>query len=392
MAMQDPGLLERLKVAGVKGLSSPGFAVDTVVDYLLPLFGAKRSQNIPRASEEGLTKALGYTPEQVQARSFPESTAQRFLERAPLAGTLGGLSGLGLSAVGSVPGAAGEYATGSKGFGDILQLVSELGLGLAPQAALRKLPGGNAISKTIGAEIPTLNKASKTAQTALEQVQSAPHEAQSISSALKDVSKKLGTEVRTGVRNTVTKALETIGENISKKKISPHDAVELRKNLYKLGRELGPDDAATYINPLTKGIKEFFTSYSAENPAFWKALNTRDRLTELKHMNSKIQDFAGLFSFGNRSAKKIIDAVISPTLGKGERFVRGLINNTEARKLYFDMASSAFKNDPSAFIKAFNLFADEQGVPKKDQLYGGYTLELPQSGQKFGGYTLELPK
>lgn len=300
----------------------------------------------PEAITDILKQQHGLTPEYLEPRGTQESFIQKFGSLAPFA-ALGGLPALGRTAAGSA------IATGAKQLGlpepvqDIAQLGTELGLGLRAG----RIPTATGRQK-IEHEL-ALKAIPKEAQIA------APH----IQEAVKGVETALGTETSEKVSSKINHALRIIKDNIMRDKIKPAAAMELRKNLYELGSELPRSKAATYIQPLTKGINDFFATYAAENPTFYKHLKARDKLTELKNMGSYLAEFVDKFELAKLPGGKIVASVAKTILSPTEKIFRGLYSNPEARKLYFDAVTAAATQNPPLVAK--NLMNLQEELPKE---------------------------
>jgi hypothetical protein len=319
---------------------------DNPQSQLLKLLGGTGQQQVP---SQVIQNQLGIEPEQLQPQGFIESGLQRFISQAPLAGALGGLSGLGTTAVGSAA-ATGAQALGApESIQDITQLATELGTG----AYKGKFPSIRSVQKAEDA----LTRAAVEPKTKVR--------AQTIKDAIAGVEKELGTEVSEKYSSKIKNALDTIKENIIRNKINPVNAVDLRKKLYKLGNELPGDIAATYIDPLTKSINKFFSIYGAENPEFYKHLTARDKLTELKNMKTVIADFLNLNSKYITELPvigKIVPTILNGTINEVERFSRGILKNPQARKYYFNAVSAAAGNNPQLVVSNLNKVA--QRIPE----------------------------
>ncbi len=307
----------------LKGLESAYF-------FLPELFGKKS----PPKPSEIIEREGKLTPEYLEPRSVGEKYLHRLAGSAPLAAT-GGLGALARTAVGSGVGTLLGSAGLPEPIQDIGQAVTELGLGVH------------------SGRIPTI-KAAQKAEYELAKSAVKPgsrSSAKLITNALGEIEKQLGTEVSKKYSGKIRHAIDTVGKNLIKGEINPNTAVDLRKKLYKLSSELPGDISKTYIDPLTKGINNYFATYAAENPKFYKHLSSADKLTSLKHMKSYIGDFVGQLQLNKLPGGELATNIISKITKEGERFIRGLSTNSSARKYYFDAISSLSKDDPSLFIR-----------------------------------------
>ncbi len=301
------------------------------------------------APSQALMQKFGLTPEYLAPQNYPEAVAQRFAEKAPGA-ALFGLPSLVASGAGSLVGGALQQAGLPEGVQSLGELGTEIATGLY---------GGN------------LQKPSQVIRQAQKGIESSVPQgstfaAPEIIEALNSISGKLGTEVSKEVSNKINHAIRITGENLYKNKISPLKALELRKNLYSLSDEVSKSKAAEYIQPLTQGINKFFASYGAENPQFYKHLNVRDRLTEMRNMKPLIDGFMEKLGINKIPVLSAATSKIyGKSIGQVDKLVRSLAKNSEARKYWFNMTKSAVKQDPNLFIKNLVQFNDEYEAPKE---------------------------
>lgn len=360
--IEKAGIGSRLGHAAIQGIAAPGMAVGNLIDYLVTKSGF-RSPDIQGGSQEGLTKALGYTPEQVAPGGFFESVAQRGLKSVPTA-ALFGPAAAARSGLGSIVGGGLEYAGAGETASDLGQLAAEIGLGYG-----------------LG-KIPTVKSAQKVAADIFENTTAKPYQATIIKDAMQQVEKSLATEVNKDIAKKVTDAFEVISNNITGNKINPHNAAKIRHSLYDLGSKLPKDDAARYVEPLTKGINNFFGSYAAENPAFYNALTKRDKLTQLRHMNTIIDKFADQLptQYLPEIAKFGLEIFNKPL-----RLIQSLATNSEARNHYFDVVKAASMQDPALMIKNLQTFALSM-MPEKEAEQELYSSSVKKGQILKGGY------
>ena len=364
-SQEEAPLYQRLGSAVARGILNPLESATSFLSgavsplrsgllSLLPEEAQKKSQQYIEKFQNRPSIAEKFSGSQVAPQSYLETAGQRFLEQAPI-NALFGTPALARSALGSLAGGAVERAGFEPGLGDIAQIATDLGLGLIPKGTGFKIPKviKKATEHSLG-RTPTIAKAQKIAQKALEDIKVESFGANPIRSAISHVKDSLKSEVNSSTAASVGHALETIKKNIGKVgkrgigKINPNDALKLRHSLYDLGRRLPKDDAARYVQPLTKGINDFFSWYGSTNPSFYNALTKRDQLTQLRHMGSFIDDFA------QSLPKAIMPGVIEKILGIAKhpiRLVQGITTNPQARKHYFDVVKAAAENNPALFIK-----------------------------------------
>lgn len=325
----------------LKGVESLGSIPTDIRDYL---YGIKSPVQKP---SEFIEKEAGLTPEYLQPRNVGERYLQRLANFAPLAAG-GGLGALGRTAAGTgIATLLGEVGA-PEPVKDIAQFGTELALGRVPKDVpfLGKL----------GGTIPSIRGAQKLEDSLMRAAVKPESKARSnlIMDAIKTVEEKLTTEVNKEYSNQIKNAIRTIGQNITKGEINPTKAVDLRKTLYKLGSKLPKDISAAYIEPLTTGINNFFSVYAAENPTFYKHLSARDKLTSLKNMNSVAGNLVTKLQLGKLPGGELATDIVNSIITEGERFSRGIIGNSAARKYYFDAITSGIKSNPSLFIKNIN--------------------------------------
>lgn len=294
-----------------------------------------------------IAQKFNITPEYLEPQNTLESSIQRFGSQAPLAGLLGGLTGLQALGVGTGAAAGVRALGGSEGVQDLAQLATEIptGIGLAVKRG----------------KIPTISGAQK-AEYELARAAVKPESktsAKLIQDSFNTVARELGTEVSEKNANKINKALATIEQNIVKGEINPRTAMDLRKKLYKLTSEVPADVAKTYIEPLTKGINDYFSVYAAENPQFYKHLKTADKLTALKHMKTYLDKGFSNLELAKLPFGKAITDITNLGLKEGEKFIRGLATNSAARDYYFKAVRGIAKNNPSLTAKYLNKSLNE---------------------------------
>lgn len=320
---------------------------------LLQLLGSL-GQGKNQVPSEVIQKQIGFQPEQIQSQSLLESGLQRFISQAPLAGSLGGLSGLASTALGSTAATGAEALGLPESAQDIAQLGTEL-------AAGRYLTGA----------IPSMKTAQ---QKAYEEAKSLAGEKESIIApirqAVTNVESQLGKETTKKVYDEMQHTLKIVDDNLNKVsgKLKVKDAIDLRKKLNQTYKSAS-ENAKPYVNELSNSFNDFFAVYGAENPKFYNALrNEADKLTELKNMQTLInktgttllEKFPGLIG---ATGKGVINLLGLP-FGAGERFVRGLYNNPAARRYYFKAVSAAAKNSPKVMVNFLNKTMEE--LPEED--------------------------
>ncbi len=287
--------------------------------------------------------------EYTQPRNTGEEYIQRFAESAPLA-ALGGIGGLGITAAGTGAATALNKAGLPEWVQNAGQVGTEVGLGLA-SGKIPTIGSSQKIEYDLAkaAVNPSTKASGKLIRNALE----------SVSTALeKEPSKHVG---------AIRRAINIVGKNMSAGVINPAEAIDIRKKLYKLSGELPTHVYNEYIKPITKGINNFFASYAAENPEFYKHLSSGDKLTELKHMKSIISDGISSLGLDKISGGKIASKILGKiAFGAGEKFIRGIATNSAARKHYFDVVSSILKNDPNLLIK--NVAELSNSMPELDNI------------------------
>lgn len=333
------------------------------------LLGAALPPGQQRLSQLVEEKA-GITPEYLEPQSFPEKALQRFAQSAPLAATLGGLPQAALTGIGSLAGAGAEQLGAPEIVGDIAQLGTEL-VGGRLKPFKGKVP-----------TIPTVKEAQKAEYdlSKLAVPKNTAAQATDITKATDEVSRLLETETSRKISKEISHTLEQIGQNITREKINPVKAMELRKALYRQSRSLDPSVSVNYIQPLTRGINDFFSVYSAENPLFYKHLKTADKLSELRNMSSYLAGIFDYFKLNKFPGGEAGKAILDKTLGHGERFFRGLLTNSAARKYYFDAIKAASAQDPALIIKNLEKTADtlfKKEEPKTTEIKSSWKLTPP---------------
>lgn len=369
------GALGRTLFAGLKGvedihpLSYKREEIPGAPWYLQPPKSSKLSSV--------LLGELGVSPEQdLGPQSGVEGYAHKLARFGPASLALGGLPALATTAVGAIPSSILQQLGASEGIQDIAQLGTELGVGFLPQKVVQKLPEW--AQKSFG-KLPTISKAVRESQEKLKGTAVKNYVAEPIISTMDNIVENLGTEV-VGVQDKVNEALKIVSDHIFKGKMNPQKAVRIRRSIDKIYRQLPKESAAEYIQPLRNSIQDFFSLYSAENPQFYKNLKSRDKLTQLKHMQTIIDKSAPLLDipvFGGLSkmAKSFYSKVIGSTVGETERFLRGIAGNSEARKHYFNLAQAAGKNDPALFAKSIiNLKSTLEPEEEKESISKKYKI------------------
>ena len=335
----QPGIVGRTLLTGLRGLEAPLHGISSLLQYLGEP-GLIRNQT----TSQDVMQKLGIQESQLEPQSFPETVLHKFAQTAPLALVGGGFPAVARSAFGAIPAAGLKEAGAPESIQDLAQLGSEVGLGLY-QGRVPTIPRAQKIQYELAKKAIPEGK----------QYISKP-----LTQAIFDVEKNLGTEVNESIHKKITHALETIDKHMSGgTSINPSTALDLRKKLYQYRRTL-PKEGQPYIDSLTKGINDFFGIYSAENPEFFKHLKTADKLTEIKHMGSiinqgidKLREFAPA-KLGN------LGLIFKPA-GYIEKLGRSLIKEPVARKHYFEAAKAAAQEDYGSFIRNLtNLIPEKE--------------------------------
>jgi hypothetical protein len=339
--LNQSGLGSRLGQALSRGITNPIETGTNLLDLLISPLRSGITSLLPQQVQQQANQQISQfqnrqplNPKNAEnaPQGLPEDIAQRFLEGAPTAALFGPAT-LARSGAGSIVGGAARNIGASEGVSDLAQLGTEFGLGLLPSFG----------------KIPTINSAQKSAQSVLENTKAEPFAASIIKNSIRSVEDKLGREADSKVKNIVTDAIETLQNNITNKKINPHHAYEIRHSIDKIGKKLSSKETADYIKPLRNGINDFFAAYSAENPTFYKNLTARDKLTQLKHMGSFIDNFADQLK-----SVPLLPKAIKYSLGGFKiptQVIKGIATNSEARKHYFNVFKAAINNDPGLFVK-----------------------------------------
>lgn len=351
---EGPGFLARLGVQALKGTEAPLHTLSNILQYL-----GEPSLIPGKTTSQDVMQKYGISEEQLQPQSLPESIAQKAAFFAPSALALGGFPGLQTSTIGSIAGGALQHLGAPEFVQDIGQLGTELASGI------------------IGGKIPRIKSSQKSQYALAEQAIPGGKEfvATPLKIALREAESTLGTEVNEKIHKKIMHAIETVSNNMtSGEKISPKTAMELRRKLYQYRNEL-PTNVKQYIDTLTKGINESFAVYGAENPTFLKHLNEADRLTEMKHMSSVIEQFAdsiekSFSAIGGKPIKLAIKVGLKPVI-TSEKILKNIYKHPTARKHYFNAVTAAIKQDPSIFIKNLDglneIIKPEIEIPIKEQ-------------------------
>lgn len=309
-----------------------------------------------------------YLPESYQQ---PEGTIETFLRN--LGGNVPG------AAIGAVSGGAALPLVASSLGGAAAETgAQQLGLGPIAQA-ISGLAGSMGGSRLAGSRIPSVRQVKKTEDT-LMRAAVEPNAKSLISkelgNSLKDIEGLLKTEASGKIETKITHALNKVKENITMGGINPTKAVDLRASLYNLKKELPENIAQKYIQPLIDGTNEFFSLYSAENPAFYKHLSARDKLTSLTHMKPILKKGIEAAGVGKNAAVDIPIAVVNAIISPAEKFMRGMLRNSEARKYYSKAALAVAKNNPAEMVKNLNSLASYIGEEESESPEtGGWVIE-----------------
>jgi hypothetical protein len=369
---ESANVLGRELYHGVKGtLDLPFNAYN-----LLGLLGAPHATT----PSEYIQNKFGYTEKQFEGKSALERLLHRLTEWGPAA-AVSGPAALARTGLGSlVATAAGEIGA-PEALQDVLHMGTELAAGRVNPKTLERAPE---IVKKIFSGIPTGESALRTAQKELESIKTPPTEfARPVHEAISDIKSELLKEPNQNVKSVMEDIITTITDNFKsrsknlktmsgKSKIVPkhlkklldfQDARKLRENIYSMSenliknREIDIRQSEKYITPLTKSINKFIFDFESKYPKFTTALNTRDRLTEMKYMGSYISDFAE--KLGPNKLTKVLTmvprAILYP-LGEGEKVLYNMAVNPIARQHYAKVAIAAMNNNPDAFVKALSYF------------------------------------
>lgn len=311
-----------------------------------------QNQNVgAKFPSQHIEEKYGITPEYLKPQNTLEDFLQRLGASAGPAALTGGLAGLGTTVLGSAAAAgAGKLGAGET-LQDIIQLGTELGTGLAAPYITKGIPGE--IAKRIQ-NIPTIGTARhKAYQLAKGNVSPQLKLAVTpIETGIGNVLDSLKQEVDTSLATKVKDAIRVIEDNFTDKKINPWSAKELRSSLYKIGNKIDKDQRIKYFDPLTEGINKFFDLHAATTPEFYKNLKYGDKLSTLKHMELYLPELIGELNLKKiPGAGPIVEGVLSKIAGQGEKFARGIANNSGARKYWFDTFKAFAKNDPYTGVK-----------------------------------------
>lgn len=346
---ENPSFLSEAKrigsgagISALKGLESLIIGVPTALGMPEPMAGRP---------SQAIEQIAGLTPEYLEPQNFPEMALQKFAKYAPLSGFSGALSntaGLVRSGLGALAGGAAQYADLPEWAQDLAQLGTEVGTGVAQKAygirgaqkaadtAAREsvIPGSRS-----AAGVPTFKK------------------------TIYDLENKLRLEPDKALTGKIRHAYNTTLRTLEGGKANPVELMDLRKNLYRTAQKFDKSVAAQYFEPLTKGINNVFAQYSAENPNFYRHLTERDKLTALKNMQPVIGDFISDLTSWFKPAQ-LLASPIKAIFDEGERFLRGMVSNSAARKLYLNTAKAAFNQNPTLFFNNANKLID--AVAKKE--------------------------
>ena len=335
----------RLGASLASGLDIPSNLVDAVTNLVSSSVGAENNHPNPFKFREGYKYLTGTTEEQLKSQGFLENIGQRAIEKAPLAAAYGGIPGVAIGAAGAAAGAGLQQL----GAPDWLSNLGELGSDILLGAYNGKVP-------TLGTEQKAAYGA---AEKAAEKAVKTPI-ATKVEASFGKLKHSLSTETNKKFAKVANNAQKTIKKLVRGHKLDPQDAFNLRKSLnrdiFSLDSTV-PKHSKPYLRILKDGINEFFADYSAQNPEFYKQLSKADKLTELKHMNSYVADWAA-DHIPVKALHKVapwikggIQDIIEFTLGTGEKILRQL-GDPIGRDLYFNMTKAAFNNSPSTFLKS----------------------------------------
>lgn len=338
-----PGTPETFGQQAKRVLTSTGLSLLEGLEPIAEMLG----EGPRRRYSEIYKERTAHPQEYFEPQSLPEAFLNKFASVAPGAALGGGIPALARSAIGSGAGAIAQQLGAPKAIQDISQLLTELGSG----AIAARIPG----AKGIIPEIPSINQLQKAEDIAARKAVSSKELplARPLNTAIKNVEKALLAETDRKTSKDIIHTLNQLSQNIFQRRINPTKAMDLRASLYSQARGLDKNIAAKYIQPLTKGINDFFAVYAAENPTFYKHLNARDRLTELKNMNSYILSYVNSIPYVGPIGQKVLE----PIIGQSEKFVRGLLTNSQARKYYFDIVLGLTQNNPSLVTRNLEKLA-----------------------------------
>jgi hypothetical protein len=347
MPSNDSSLLGRLGIALAKGIDAPVDFIDTLNMSL----GEPSLRRSPKLSEQLINK-LNYSPEQQEPTNPIERYGQKFLQQGPTAALFG------LPAVASTAIDIGlPTVLGSLGAPEAVQDIAQLGGSIG-----RGIYNGNLPKKPIA-------QAQKAADTAARSLipQGTRALAPQVEEAADKVSKMLATETNESTVNKVKHVVDTIKNNLhhmfefggkTSPRLNPESAMDLRKSLYGLTKGKNGKDLQNYINPLTQSINAFFTQYGLENPEFFRELNTRDRLTEARHLTSWIHNISKYIPVPKVQK-------LGKLLGEPEKLARQLVSNREVQKVYWDYAKRVVAENPVLATKYLNELGTELNAPNQ---------------------------
>lgn len=237
---------------------------------------------------------------------------------------------------------------------DLAELATELTLGLKGPKFVRNIP--NVPQR----QTEAYQKAKGIAPKVLR-------EAESISEPLKNIKKALSFETTESTKNKIGSILDTFSDKLKKGKLRPNDALTLRTNLNETSKILSDSENKKYIEPLRKGLENFFGSYMATHPEYYKQLKSADKLTALKNSQGILEEFADKVGLTKLPyIKPFVGKILSLSGDQVSKLARNIYQNSEARKYYFDVVKSAAKNDPELFVR--NLVKLSSNLePKKDK-------------------------
>lgn len=391
----DSSLLQRLGHAGVRGILNPirlgksalELVTSPIYNQIIKSMPEEVQQKIAERTQRenaGIEKNIGrFYSEQNAPQSTLESIGQRFLEGAPLTAAFGPANLL-RSGIGSIAGGLLERGLNSPGLGDIGQLATEIGLGIVPKSAYAKAGNiGKKVGELTAEKVPTISRGIKSAQHIMESTPVKEYGGSAIKDAMKNVTDRLLTEPDQAVAKKINDTLELIDKNFTGKNINPLTASSIKAKINRASQELKPSVAAEYIEPLRKGFNDFFAMNYAQNPTFFDALNTRDRLTELKHMNSFIGRILEATPIVNQLPKKVLDKL--DILRSPTRLFKGLATNQEARKHYFNVVKAIGTGDAGIIGKSLNRF-----IPFAEHYESA--PQLKKGSHKQGSFTITIPQ
>lgn len=305
-----------------------------------------------------LQEKSGYSQEQLQPKNAAENFVQRFGSQAPFSGLLGGVPGLISTGVGSTVASGAGSLGAPEGIQDLLQLGTEIGAPFAirniPQVkkALKAGEVPEQISKYLGKQ-PTIKEAQKTAYGKAGKLGGEDSSIiKPIEDSISSIEQKLTKITDEDVVKKVNFALEKVDANLNKlnSNIKVKDALELRRNLGKTYNKASTD-AKPFINELRNSFNDFFAVYGAKNPAYLKALNHADRLTEFKNMKTYLDQLITKLRLDKLPGGELTTDVINFAVKGLEKGTRGIAFNSAARKYLTKAVLAGAKDNPALFMK-----------------------------------------